>query len=77
MEPGVIGVTPWLPMVMTPDHPNYHDLEDTPGVVFHQVSPDDTPAIHQLVDQARMAPTEGLILGEVRQHRDQRPPDPS
>lgn len=41
MEPGVIGVTPWMPMIMTPDHPNYHDLEDTPGVVLHQVSQDD------------------------------------
>ena len=30
MEPGVIGVTPWMPMTMTPDHPNYHDLDDTP-----------------------------------------------
>lgn len=27
LEPGVIGVTPWMPMVMTPDHPNYHDLD--------------------------------------------------
>ena len=28
LEPGVIGVTPWMPMVMTPDHPNYHDLDE-------------------------------------------------
>jgi hypothetical protein len=27
LEPGVIGVTPWMPVVMTPDHPNYHDLD--------------------------------------------------
>lgn len=39
LEPGVIGVTPWMPMVMTPDHPNYHDLDDDPGVVLHRVSP--------------------------------------
>jgi len=23
---------PWLPMVMTEDHPNYHDLDDDPGL---------------------------------------------
>lgn len=43
LEPGVIGVTPWMPMVMTPDHPNYHDLDEyiqtDPGVVLHRVSP--------------------------------------
>ncbi|MGI8665140.1 MAG: hypothetical protein ACR2N4_03790 [Jatrophihabitans sp.] len=27
LEPGVIGVTPWMPVVMTPDHPNYHDFD--------------------------------------------------
>ena len=23
---------PWLPVVMTEDHPNYHDLDDDPGL---------------------------------------------
>lgn len=24
------AATPWLPVAMTPDHPNYHDLDDDP-----------------------------------------------
>lgn len=28
--PSSTRTTPWLPMEMTPDHPNYHDLDDDP-----------------------------------------------
>jgi hypothetical protein len=38
---GVVGVTEWMPMVMTPDHPNYHDLDDDP--FLHRVTPSDEP----------------------------------
>jgi hypothetical protein len=39
LPPGVIGVSEWMPMVMTPDHPNYHDLDDDP--FLHRVTPEE------------------------------------
>jgi hypothetical protein len=39
LPPGVIGVSEWMPMVMTPDHPNYHDLDDDP--FRHRVTPEE------------------------------------
>lgn len=41
-EPGVIGQTDWMPMVLTPDHPNYHDLDDSP--FLHYVTPEELTA---------------------------------
>ncbi len=41
-EPGVIGQTDWMPMVLTPDHPNYHDLDDSP--FLHHVTPEELAA---------------------------------
>lgn len=48
LPPGVVGVTEWMPMVMTPDHPNYHDLDDDP--FLHRMMPE------ELRDQAKPAP---------------------
>lgn len=36
LEPGVIGVTPWMPIVMTPDHPNYHDFDPPENSSDHE-----------------------------------------
>jgi hypothetical protein len=33
---------PWLPMVMTPDHPNYHDLDDDPLLSKAQRDPSES-----------------------------------
>ena len=41
-EPGLIGQTDWMPMVLTPEHPNYHDLDDSP--FLHYVTPEELAA---------------------------------
>lgn len=41
-EPGVIGQTDWMPMVLTPDDPSYHDLDDSP--FLHYVTPEEMAA---------------------------------
>lgn len=38
--PSATWTTPWLPMEMTPDHPNYHDLDDDP--FLRRISPPET-----------------------------------
>lgn len=42
LPPGLIGETDWMPMVLTPDHPNYHDLDDSP--FLHRVTPEELAA---------------------------------
>lgn len=39
LPPGVIGVTEWMPMVMTPDHPNYHDFDEEPDSAPGRATP--------------------------------------
>lgn len=41
-EPGVIGQTDWMPMVLRPGDPGYHDLDDSP--FLHHVTPEELAA---------------------------------
>jgi hypothetical protein len=45
LPPGVIGQTDWMPTVLTPDDPGYHDLDDSP--FLHRVTPEELAARQQ------------------------------
>lgn len=42
LPPGVIGQTDWMPMVLRPGDPGYHDLDDSP--FLHRVTPEELAA---------------------------------
>jgi hypothetical protein len=42
---GVIGQTAWMPMVLRPGDPGYHELDDSP--FLHRVNPDEEPTVPQ------------------------------
>jgi hypothetical protein len=39
LPPGVIGQTDWMPIVLRPGDPGYHDLDDSP--FLHRVTPEE------------------------------------
>jgi hypothetical protein len=39
LPPGVIGQTDWMPTVLSPDDPRYHDLDDSP--FLHRITPEE------------------------------------
>lgn len=45
LPPGVIGQTDWIPMVLRPGDPGYHDLDDSP--FLHRVTPEELAARQQ------------------------------
>lgn len=45
LPPGVIGQTDWMPMVLRPGDPGYHDLDDSP--FLHRVTPEELAARQQ------------------------------
>ena len=45
LPPGVIGQTDWIPMVLRPGDPGYHDLDDSP--FLHRVTPEELDARQQ------------------------------
>ena len=45
LPPGVIGQTEWMPTVLTPDDPRYHDLDDSP--FLHRITPEELAARQQ------------------------------
>jgi hypothetical protein len=45
LPPGVIGQTDWMPTVLTPDDPHYHDLDDSP--FLHRITPEELAAQQQ------------------------------
>jgi hypothetical protein len=49
LPPGVIGQTDWMPMVLRPGDPGYHDLDDNP--FLHRVTPE------ELADRQQTPPT--------------------
>ncbi len=38
--------TEWLPLVLTPDHPRYHELDDDPGLKKVDTPPDNSRFLH-------------------------------
>jgi len=42
LPPGLIGQTDWMPMVLRPGDPGYHELDDSP--FLHRVSPEEMAA---------------------------------
>ena len=42
LPPGVIGQTDWMPMVLRPGDPGYHDRDDSP--FLHRVTPEELAA---------------------------------
>lgn len=51
LPPGVIGQTDWMPMVLRPGDPGYHDLDDSP--FLHRVTPEELAARQQTPPQDR------------------------
>lgn len=51
LPPGVIGQTDWMPMVLRPGDPGYHDLDDSP--FLHRVTPEELAARQQRPPQDR------------------------
>lgn len=51
LPPGVIGQTDWMPMVLRPGDPGYHDLDDSP--FLHRVTPEELVARQQTPPQDR------------------------
>jgi hypothetical protein len=51
LPPGVIGQTDWMPMVLRPGDPGYHDLDDSP--FLHRVTPEELAARPQTPPQDR------------------------
>ena len=51
LAPGVIGQTDWMPMVLRPGDPGYHDLDDS--AFLHRVTPQELAARQQTPPQDR------------------------
>lgn len=51
LPPGVIGQTDWMPIVLRPGDPGYHDLDDSP--FLHRVTPEELAARQQTPPQDR------------------------